>query len=96
MATSDFVTLKKDNHLLSSSEKSNNFLFVLTDATYFHDDPRDWKQEDLRACENVPDPDNFPYPYELEEKDVCKIFKELAQSFRNDFICILMHLVKNI
>ena len=96
MATSDFVTLKKDNHLLSSSEKSNNFLFVLTDATYFHDDPRAWKQEDLRACENVPDPDNFPYPYELNVTTVCGIFGELAQSFRNGFICILMHLVENI
>ena len=73
----DFV---KDNQFLSPNEKS--FLFVLTDATYFHDDPRQWKEEDLRECEKQ-EPDNFEYPYELAPREVCDIFKGLAQSFRN-------------
>ena len=82
MTPSGFVTLFKDNQFLSPNEKS--FLFVLTDATYFHDDPRAWKQEDLRACEGQ-DPDTFEYPYELTSSTVCEIFKGLAQSFRNGF-----------
>ena len=80
---SGFLTLYKDNQFLSHNEKS--FLFVLTDATYFHDDPRAWKEEDMIACENVTEPDNFEYPYELAEPTVCKIFEGLAESFRNSF-----------
>ena len=79
---SGFVTLYKDNQFLSPNEKS--FLFVLTDATYFHDDPRKWKEDDLRACENQ-EPDNFGYPYELSKYEVCDIFRGLAQSFREGF-----------
>ena len=59
--TPRFVTLFKDNQFLSPNEKS--FLFVLTDATYFHDDPIAWKQEDLRACEGQ-DPDTLEYQYD--------------------------------
>ena len=75
----DFV---RDNGFLSKGEKS--FLFVLTDATYFHDDPRKWKEEDLIACEKQ-EPDNFKYPYELPPSEVCDIFKDLAESFRIGF-----------
>ena len=75
----DFV---KDNRFLAPNKKS--FLFVLTDATYFHDDPREWKEDDLRACENQ-EPDGFEYPYELSKNEVCEIFRGLAQSFRNGF-----------
>ena len=82
LVPSGFVTLYKDNQFLSPNEKS--FLFVLTDATYFHDDPREWKQEDLRECENQ-EPDTFEYPYELSNSTVCEIFQGLAQSFRNSF-----------
>ena len=80
MTPSGFVTFK-DNQFL---EKEKSFLFVLTDATYFHDDHIAWKQEDLRACEGQ-DPDTFEYPYELTSSTVCEIFKGLAQSFRNGF-----------
>ena len=59
--TPRFVTLFKDNQFLSPNEKS--FLFVLTDATYFHDDHIAWKQEDLRACEGQ-DPDTLEYQYD--------------------------------
>ena len=72
----DFV---RENRFLSQNEKS--FLFVLSDATYFHDDPTQWKGEDLRECQKQ-EPDNFNYPFELEPRDVCDIFKRLAQSFR--------------
>ena len=75
----DFV---KDNEFLSTNEKS--FLFVLTDATRFHDDPTNWKEEDLRACQNQ-ESNNFGYPYELSKNDVCEIFRGLAQSFRKGF-----------
>ena len=75
----DFV---KDNQFLAPNKKS--FLFVLTDATYFNDDPREWKGDDLRACEGR-ELDNFPYPYELSKNDVCEIFRGLAQSFRDGF-----------
>ena len=75
----DFV---KDNQFFATDKKS--FLFVLTESTHFHDDPRKWKEDDLRACENQ-EPDNFGYPYELSKYEVCDIFRGLAQSFREGF-----------
>ena len=76
----DFV---KYNQFLVPNKKS--FLFVLTDATYIHDDPREWKEDDLRACENREPDYFFKYPYELSKNDVCEIFRGLARSFRKGF-----------
>ena len=63
----------KGNQLLPNNEKS--FLFVLTDASSFHDDPRAWKEDFARSCLSQ-EPDYFAYSYELVPSQVCDIFKE--------------------
>ena len=63
----------KGNQLLPNNEKS--FLFVLTDASNFQDDPRAWKEDFVRTCQNK-EPHYRAYSYELVPSQVCDIFKE--------------------